>query len=149
RRLDEMHLPVISRAGMVGRQLFRIGRPRDRTERVCIAFRAIEAQRGSRLARTGLAKEHVVVLDQGFPLAVERRAHLRFCGSLSGRRRGSSAAAPPASAAALSLRRALGARRARALSATGSEPTQVILLRRWWKILEPVLGIAANHLGRG
>src|SRR5262249_48567929 len=105
---------------MISHQLFGVWRPRDRGEHVIVALRPVIAQgrRGSRaidargaglfafrgllLATSGPQKD-VVVLDDGFPLAVERGAHrglVRACGA---GRTTSAAAATTASAPTLAL----------------------------------------------
>ena len=78
RRFDVVHLAVVAGARVIGRQLFGIGRPGDRAERVVVAFRAVEAQRSGGLARAGGPQEDVEVLDERFPFAVERGADLGF-----------------------------------------------------------------------
>src|SRR5450759_2868257 len=113
RGFDVVNLPVVAGPRVVGHQLLGIGRPGDGAEGVVVAFRAIQAQRGGPLGGTRRPEEHVEVLDDRVPLAVERAAHLRFGGSLSAGRRG------PAASTALTLRLGLSlrARRTPALTA--------------------------------
>ena len=77
-----------------------------RPDGIVIAFRAVEAERRwrGRIVRVGGPQEHIEVLDDGFPLAVERAAHLRFGRRLAARTTATAAGATTA----LALRRRLG-----------------------------------------
>src|SRR6185312_8695566 len=81
RGLDVVHEAVVARARVIRHQLFGVGRPRERTQRVVIVLRAVEADGVRRLVALGL-DEDVEVLDERFVFAVKRGAYfrrLRWC----------------------------------------------------------------------
>src|SRR5689334_5457878 len=112
-----MYLAIVPGARVKRGQLRGIRRPGERAERIVFALAAVLAQRHGGLFGAGRAEEHVVVLDNGFPFAVKRSAHLgRFhCLSRIVAHLDRAAARPAAcAAAASSLPLAVGLRTHRA-----------------------------------
>src|ERR1017187_7549502 len=147
RRFDVVHLPVVAGARVVGHQFLGIRRPRDRAERVVVAFGAIQTQRGGPLAGTRGPQEYVEVLDERIPLAVERAAHLLFLGCLGGSL-SARGGGPPASTS-LTLRLGLSARRTAALPPAEAAARSGGALLRRRLVLQPVRRVAAHHFGAG
>ena len=81
RRLDIVNFAAIARLHPVGDESGGIGGPRDRGERVIVAFGAVKAERGG-VGGALRAQEDVVILNESFPLAVRRGLHARRFGPL-------------------------------------------------------------------
>src|SRR6185437_12492303 len=97
RRLNVVDLAIVTGARMVADDVPGVGRPCDRTQRIVVAFGAVEAERRSGLGGTDRLQEDVVVLDDSVPLAVEGAA------GFSGSSGCGSTAASGATASALRL----------------------------------------------